>query len=213
MDRPILFSPPMVRALRDGRKTQTRRVGKMKPGVMMDDLEWSGPAGTIRTGTAKREHIKVPYAVGDRLWVRESVMPAADRAGNIFGASIYAADCANPRGFTPGMFMRRALSRIILTVTDVRVQRLQDISEGDAIAEGIGRIGADMPWAASLRSGPNFYTVDCGFGHLNAPTAVETYKMLWDSLNHKRGHGWQTNPWVVAVSFTVQRGNIDQVAP
>ncbi|MDD2704131.1 MAG: hypothetical protein PHU07_02165 [Acidocella sp.] len=98
-----------------------------------------------------------------------------------------------------GRFMPRELSRTVLTVTDVRVQRLQDISRDDAIAEGIKRIGGGMlrweKWGA--------------VEELSAATPQEAYALLWNGIN---GPGtWEANPWVVALTFTVERRNIDEV--
>ena len=196
-DRPIIFSGPMVRALLAGRKTQTRRVG---PGVKLDDLDWS----TIRTGTAKREHIKFPYAVGDRLWVRETFRGAAgydDLSPAGFGNKPVWHEADGEPGENwwflskraqPAIHMPRIYSRITLTVIDVRVQRLQEISEEDAEAEGVA---------------PKLFGAEHGGEYRRA------YITLWNTLNGARpGCSWSANPWVCAVTFTVQRGNIDQVA-
>ena len=200
-DRPIIFSGPMVSALLAGRKTQTRRVGQMKPGVKLDDLEWSGPPGTIRTGTAKREHIKVPHTVGDCLWVRET---ACIWDSEVFYKTNEPGVTVGLGGFgkwTPSIFMPRWASRLTLTVTDVRVQRLQEITEQDALDEGMWRYG-DF-WNYRDPS-----DVEEGDGY---STPRNAFRFLWEGINADRGFGWETNPWVVAVSFTVQRGNIDQV--
>jgi hypothetical protein len=121
-DRPILFSGPMVKALLDGRKTQTRRILKPQP------LGWGEP--------------KPRFAKGDRLWVRESFR--VREGGTICEAGggqmdyvdteiVYRASDGRQFGrWKPGIHMPRAYSRLTLTVTDVRVQRLQEISEADA---------------------------------------------------------------------------------
>jgi len=90
--------------------------------------------------------------------------------------------------------MPRWASRLSLKVTDVRVQRVQEISEGDAEAEGVSAIGAD-----------------------NAPEELSDFRsfvwafhQLWDSLNDKRSFGWDMNPWVVAITFEVHHCNVDQ---
>jgi hypothetical protein len=212
-DRPILFSGAMVRALLAGRKTQTRRVGRMRPGVMMDDLEWDGPPGTIRTGRARMEHIAVPFAVGDRLYVREAWrtwgifddLAPSKLTGNE-GLSYVADESAGPHPgkFRQGMHMPRWASRLTLAVTDVRVQRLQDISEADAEAEGIQRIAlCGVPGGSWKSYDPNHAS------HVGWVLAVQSYQSLWDSLNEVRGYGWDTNPWVLAVTFSVEHRNID----
>jgi hypothetical protein len=94
--------------------------------------------------------------------------------------------------------MPRWASRLTLTVTDVRVQRVQEISEADAVAEGVE---SDSDGWRDYQM-PN--TQCCG-------TALESFRTLWDSLNAPRGYGWDANPFVAAYTFTVARQNIDQV--
>ncbi|RFC65033.1 hypothetical protein DYI37_03980 [Fulvimarina endophytica] len=89
------------------------------------------------------------------------------------------------------MFMPRWVSRLTLVVTEVRVEHLQDISEDDARAEGMA-----VTWSGNMAEGPSKF-------------ADENFAELWDSLNAKRGYGWDTNPWVVAITFTVHQSNID----
>lgn len=188
-DRPIIFSAPMVRALLSGRKTQTRRV--------LRDPTGSGwyrhPKTSQIVGCMGNPPPLLPYAPGDRLWVRE----ALERAnGEAIG---YPADgdwLPNTpwrwqRRTLPSIHMPRWASRLTLTVTEVRVQRLQDISEEDARAEG-----AKRPMAICEDDGTTY---------------VDGFANIWTSL-----HGpdaWDANPWVAAISFGVQRGNIDQIKP
>jgi len=224
-DRPIIFSAPMVRALLDGKKTQTRRV--LKPqfpdwvseagftcftpkghasgrGIYVDDQGLDhGPA---------EKFIKLPYAVGDRLWVREAWACINDNQWRPEDV-IFRADGNEGwrHGWRPSIHMPRWASRLTLTVTDGRVQRLQEISEADAVAEGVRRIGADYIAAGStaFNDGPNFYTVeiDAEGWSFNQPTAQECFAGLW---RHIHGDGaWDANPWVTAVTFTVERRNID----
>ena len=217
-NRPILFSAPMVRALLAGRKTQTRRIINptsrgMAPGQLMI---FEGP----RFG-ATVYRFEPRFEVGDRLYVREewrlgrkwddtkpSMLPergmtvlyaAGGSSSNIapgeWGYENFPAEIPDWAGRRrPGMHLPRWASRLTLTVTDVRVQRLQDCSEADAIAEGIQQYGRffglpDTDWDdAEL-------------------TAVAAYHRLWNDIN---GAGaWEANPWVVAVSFDVRKGNID----
>jgi len=200
-ERPILFSAPMVRALLDGSKTQTRRIVKPQPphadailqhhdGVY---LAWDDKAGQVMDVGSW----KCPYGQpGDRLWVRESFMPApletppevprptrwnfAYAAGG--QAEIQAPASYNPmlynyERWSPSIHMPRWASRINLEVTDVRVERLQEISEADAIAEGCKN---------SLHlTGGRF--------------ANENYAHLWETIN---GDGsWLANPWVWVIEF------------
>ncbi|WP_370194273.1 MULTISPECIES: hypothetical protein [Aurantimonas] len=211
-DRPILFSGPMVRAILDGRKTQTRRVlGTSNNPFSLFCNGWSD-AYVLDPGNAEWRQREVRFEIGDRLYVREA------------WRTLQANDCIAPRNLPqdpskvtfeadperrnplwafgrlrPGMHMPRWASRLTLAVTDVRVQRLQAISEADAIAEGI-------EFVTRTTSG-DFYR---NFQNAGCPLmAYGAYRSLWDSLNEMRGYGWDANPWVVAVSFTVHRANID----
>ena len=196
-ERPILFSAPMVRAIRDGRKSQTRRVVKPVRGfeennVCRPDLAednhavwWHGEYETV--GCLQ----DCPYGQpGDRLWVRESYRLCAEadavkaRDTDAGYRVWYEADAPHQPGegkLRPGIFMPRWASRITLEVTGVRVERLQAISEADAIAEGA----------------PGGHGVIPGYGY-NA-TPVEHYRHVWESIN---GPGsWDANPWVWVYSI------------
>lgn len=186
-DRPIIFSGPMVRALIEGRKTQTRRVLKPPYGTLeyLPDRTW--------------KPICTKFCPGDRLYVREahSILPRAAYRMSIGTGTIAQAehptdgytaavfregfDRSRPPRWRPSIHMPRWASRLTLTVTDVSVQRLQDISDDDAQAEGMAP--------------------------LMNPEPVEAFCALWRSL-----HGpdaWDANPWVVALTFTVEQRNID----
>ncbi|RVL05138.1 hypothetical protein CN151_10875 [Sinorhizobium meliloti] len=192
-DRPILFSAPMVRALLDDRKTQTRRTLKPQPDNILE-------------GQIPRQ---LRIAIGDRLWVRESFR--GSKGYDAYPPSTwshwpvhYEADCApDPRDelemngrLRPGIHMPRWASRLALIVTDVRVERLQDISEADAMAEGIEQDSDG--WRDYLMP----HTQCCG-------NAIDSYGTLWDHIN---GAGaWEANPWVAAYSFRVIKQNIDQI--
>lgn len=218
-DKPIIFSAPMVRALLDGRKTQTRRVPKIawEAGVNRDFTGWRpeqvGPRRwQLIGGFGVGANIKTAYAVGDRLWVREHWRTADaydDLAPSQLGGEepiIYLADDTLEtwgwrNDFVPGRFrqamhMPRWASRITLTVSDVRVQRLQEISEVDAVAEGCEATG----WRPTYGNPDNA-------GFEETITAKDAFADIWNSL-HGPG-AWDANPWVAAHTFTVQRGNID----
>jgi len=206
MERPIIFSAPMVRALLDGHKTQTRRV--LRDGFANDiAIDWSNmPApGFYRTDCLGRKDfipVKVPFATGDRLWVREVCKPIPDsKPGGYFvpgspfhGVNwFYRADSNCPLWadgrWKPSIHMPRTASRITLTVTDVRVERLQGISEADAVAEGVDAVTMDdVPRQAAISRRSDFAA-------------------LWNCLHGAAA--WDANPWVVALTFTVARGNID----
>jgi hypothetical protein len=201
-ERPILFSAPMVRALLDGSKTQTRRVVKTQPdeyAVMLGDqcllVHDSSP------GMHNSELISCPYGQpGDRLWVRETfaMYPYAGNdgaAGEVYRANGNVTDemlRALGRKWTPSIHMPRWASRIDLEITGVRVERLQDCSEADAKAEGAEPYDVAGLTAAELAL-------------LDAPLMdpVTPYKngyaLLWESLN---GPGsWDANPWVWVIEF------------
>lgn len=199
--RPILFSGPMVRALLDGRKTQTRRVVKPQPrrvdgGVPFGDAPASAHA---EPGSMM---MRCPYGKrGDRLWVREA-WAESDMADGTPVIAYRAGGCIaigknDPHGpdyliraytfnedvhaeaWRPSIHMPRSASRITLEVTGVRVERLQDISEADAIAEGIQEL------------------IDAGVDHDGTPR--DTFRKLWESIN---GPGsWESDTWVWVVEF------------
>lgn len=200
-DRPILFSGPMVRALLDGRKTQTRRILKPLPNrTIFFDAKKAGA----------NQHQSPRFATGDRLWVRETwqalsfgdYQPTKSSQSEVrFAATDQCADLdAEARGYPwrPSIFMPRWASRLTLTVTDVRVERLQDCSDDDALAEGVE--GTILPVAGR--------DVDID-GQYWPGGPQRMYRELWEQIN---GPGsWNANPWVVAYTFTVERGNIDQI--
>lgn len=245
-DRPILFSAPMVAALRAGTKTQTRRILKLptkgeyhRPdmggwaastvgggGAFLRDgspcpeepCVWNQTTGTCIVPSIKR---------GDRLWVRESyfqrghwspVDGAQTKGGRQKWAFVPDSDeirfdepSAYRRGRHAddpatviwhkrlGRFMPRAASRMTLVVTDVRVGRLLDISEADALAEGA------YVAKASGRVADNYLMM--AVAGIWFATGRAWYANLWGRIN---GEGsWAANPWVVAYSFTVERRNID----
>ena len=194
-ERPILFSGPMVRAIIEGRKTQTRRVVKPQPGDHPSD---DGYGVTYRC----------PYgAPGDRLWVRETfgwysgilqgsyaytppekpTYPPHKVIDGVRHAICYRADYPkhrwnkNDSGWKPSIHMPRTASRITLPIVSVRVERLQSISEEDAKAEG----------AAMDYDGP--YSFSQAFNYRGG------YRTLWESIN---GPGsWDANPWVWVIEF------------
>jgi hypothetical protein len=229
VDRPILFSAPMVRALLDGRKSQTRRILKPQPfddgyyeGVINmtpvrchdGDMIWRFGVGAVGGGAIREQVIETRFQTGDRLWVKERcfIPPEyiSDRdmrdGADTWPSAIYAADdIEGGRDMVERCRWRhrtsihcpRSVSRLTLTVTDVRVERLQDISEADADAEGFG---GDYPHVIMPHLFPDAEKAGC----LSLP---ECYGVLWDSIN---GAGsWEANPWVVAVSFDCRKGNID----
>lgn len=218
-DRPIIFSAPMVRALLDGRKTQTRRVLKPQPRLGLygdgsiirnDYFVWEPKPGRVIPFTDTcayqwREHL--PYAPGDRLWVREAWFPAP------YPHIHYRADGELDRKWKSPIHMPRWASRLTLIVTDVRVQRVQEISGEDARAEGI--YSHDHPELGRLYS----YDVagHIGVGCRNSVTVKPAgwsdpkgaFGSLWEKIHGRAS--WDANPWVVALTFAVHHQNIDQM--
>ncbi|MCX5570584.1 hypothetical protein [Kaistia nematophila] len=203
-DRPMLFSGPMVRALLDGRKTQTRR----RLDAWTDEPLAYVEAGAIEALDADDRPYRWPrtHAVGDRLWVREAWkahstfegVPPRDVPPS--GVFYLADDSYSPSGSRgrPSVFMPRWASRLTLTVTDVRVERLQDISKPDAIAEGLIQLRTTRRWVAS--KGDQYL----GYAHAD-PRVV--YGWLWNTIN---GDGaWEANPRVAAYTFTIADRNIE----
>jgi hypothetical protein len=217
-DLPIIFSAPMVKALLDGRKTQTRRILKPQPGSAAKgcyhrpDGLWiwvSAPRpdnGVGFDGVGLTDPFRLPYAPGDRLWVKEGFCFDAQMDGlKPSQVSQY-----EPRGYPANnwiiepacmmiragrvrraRFMPRWASRLTLTVAEVRVQRLQDISAYDVEAEGACELAVLPPCQE------------------DDDEARGIFRDLWNSL-HGPG-AWDRNEWVCALTFTVQRGNIDQI--
>lgn len=183
-ERGILFQAPLVRALLAGTKTQTRRLIKPQP------IAWAAnPCFWLWRDdeplTLRHILDRSPYgASGDRLWVRETW---ATLTGNGI-RTVYRADGEDPRTgwddtpddqrpamrWRPSIFMPRSASRITLEVTEVRVQRLTEINEEDARAEGV-----DVP---------------------DGLTAVSAFALLWNRINGERA-SWTSKPWVWVVSF------------
>ena len=208
-ERPILFSAPMVRAILDDTKTQTRRVVKPQPERSGDGvLMWGASHRGMRFGVEGMDVppgvlVRCPYGqAGDQLWVREAFMH--EPADYCWEASVsvpcrpavtnYRADFPNSQpgeGWKPSIHMPRALSRITLEITGVRIQRLQDISETDARAEGVRQMRDDSGcWVG--REGPGRFVTPW-------PTAGEAFCDLWRSINGP--DSWTANPWVWAIEF------------
>ncbi|NTS31392.1 hypothetical protein HQ945_09015 [Phyllobacterium sp. BT25] len=226
-DRPILFSAPTVQALLAGRKTQTRRILKPQPNMLNGGRPLNNGRGAYSTEAGWK---RIRFAVGDRLYVREhwrtfaslDVTPPRDLwspncghgAGILyiadgFGLAVtregerWSGDRDDPAAFgkhRQAMHMPRWASRLTLLVTGVRIQRLQDISEEDAIAEG-----AELSSGFSMVSGGQMVKIAAG----TYLSPVAWYHWLWDQINGKGS--WEANPWVVAVTFDVLKQNIDEV--
>lgn len=198
MERPILFSGPMVRAILDGRKTMTRRVVKPQPeskpfqvyGEKTGDWFTSNPDypkhGAMMSGRWKSKYGQP----GDRLWVKEAIGCFDGEIPDSYEGR-YAADGKVvfhgwqwKRAYLPGMFIPRWAARITLEIVGVRVERLQDIGMDDPHKEGIDR------WE-------NYE----GGKHISVEQARGRFHALWDSINGKT-YPWESNPWVWVIEFT-----------
>ncbi|WP_322038377.1 hypothetical protein [Burkholderia cenocepacia] len=208
-ERPILFSGPMVRAILEGRKTQTRRVVRHQPPVATREVftfhhpdprthYWAFDGGSLLDWS----HPCPQGEIGDRLYVRETRQHSNHPFGPyesdcvVFYRADYLDDPLGPdleqsaegirREWRPSIHMPRAAARITLEITGVRVERLQSISESDARAEGVTIEEHHMRGycAGAYR-----------------PPSIRAFHDLWDSLNAARGHGWDVNPWVWVVEF------------
>ena len=203
-EKPILFNSAMVRAILEGRKTQTRHPLKPQPRVESNGFAW------LPTRTGK---VKYPFNSGDVLWVRETwrkrtsvecakyeyeyaatrtVLTEAMR--EVFGGK-----------WRPSIHMPRAASRILLEITAVRLERLQVISNEDAIAEGYEATNKRF---GGCQNPSNALQGKCPKG-CNCFNARENFIGLWDSINAKRGSGWDSNPWVWVVEFKKTEGKIE----
>jgi hypothetical protein len=208
-EHPILFSSEMVRAILAGKKTQTRRVLKPQPSdIYSKALNVSGNIWAFQKPNQAVEPfiVKCPYGqVGDWLWVREKWATEAkfdklswagiadtrvatvpiwyavedtqiDRPGQVRGRWRF------------GRFMPRYASRITLEITGIRVERVQDITEADAIAEGV---------EALYKTAPRTF----GAGYIWTPQGyTDSYKKTWDSINGKK-YSWASNPYVWVIEF------------
>lgn len=188
-ERPILFSGAMVRAILEGRKTVTRRV-----------VKWLGD-GFEPDFSANDYKKACPYGQpGERLWVRESLRFDPEyghyyAAGGRHGETVYLCslfddedkqtgpsyDGLLPERSVPSIHLHRRYSRILLEITDVRVERLQDITEQQALAEGVASCAQDLD--------PD------GNGY----STGELFSILWSSINGT--DSWNANPWVWVVEF------------
>jgi len=201
-ERPILFSGPMVRALLADKKTQTRRVVKDQSSV--SDVAGGGVEPVIWWPRDGDNLLPCPYgSQGDQLWVREMLT----RSGGMvqYAADLQATKIVWPASWRqdprPSIHMPRVFSRITLELTDVRVQRVQEISEEDAQAEGCDPCprckgeGTIIAWQDGMPGGE-----ECP-EYCYGRKARGSFAALWDSINEKRGFGWSNNPWCWCISF------------
>lgn len=198
-ERPIIFSAPMVRAILAGTKVQTRRVVKLKPWQQIEERDDGAPWPWMYDDDRAADHwVPCPYGQqADRLWVRETwaVPHRYDHLGPsntpVLGLRTHYA-ATEERGelrWRPSIHMPRWASRITLEVSAVRVERLQDISEADALAEGV-----TCKWEPGCSG-----RLMEAFGGFSFRPAASAYAELWEQIN---GPGsWDANPWVWVIEF------------
>jgi len=194
-ERPILFSTPMVKAILEGRKTMTRRAVKMHRDCH-EDMELQPTPNRLDLYYPKRPEegvlgIRCPYGQpGDRLWVRESYAPRYFDGGKHGYKADWdgrSADVVPEPKWKPSIHMPRSACRILLEVTAVRVERLQGMKYADFKSEGMGTALHGV-WAVGRSE----------------------FASLWDSINAKRGHSWDSNPWVWVVEFARAKEAVDE---
>ena len=230
-ERPILFSGEMVKAILEGRKTMTRRVVNKDISNQFDiDVDNTVAAYINQLTGDSYDPVEIcPHGtVGDRLWVREtwyyeehmhdSTEGMPDSPGGLYSHRlVYKADCPDypvnvgvgRQGWRPSIFMPRWASRITLEVTDLRAERLQDITEGDAEKEGMPDEVPMSPVYCPVCEGRGFrdayHPLSLGYMEVDCTecdTARKKFKNLWDSINgRKPGKAWNDNPWVWVVEF------------
>jgi hypothetical protein len=195
-EHPILFSAPMVRALLNGSKTQTRRIMKPQPEPIPDDVPkmkaydasghwWASNLAQSMVSLSHEAPSLSPFGRrGDQLWVRETFCDASQAEQ---GRILYRADGDVACRWKPSIHMPRKASRIQLEITGVRIERLNDCSEADAKAEGV--------------TPDNETSKDVMDGIMPQFQYKEPYMRLWERIN---GAGsWAANPWVWVVEFKV----------
>jgi len=204
IEKPILFNTEMVKAILAGKKTQTRRVVKPQPkweeSPTFIDGFWCGrytcfPGNPDEPNVVLFDTMKSKYNVGDRLWVRETFSYCIGSESFVYRADDHRANDPVVSGtikWKPSIFMPRKVSRINLRITDVRIERLQRLTYENAIAEGI------------LHRTGEIFGIDWYAGYIGAEWRTDpiiAFRDLWDSINGKRGYGWNKNPWVWVVEF------------
>lgn len=222
-ERPILFSAPMVRALLAGTKTQTRREVKPQTAILTDEM--ARAFGVQPPLVENSAVVRCPYgAVGDRLWVKETWFTTENLDGikptdlssdvRINYAADLAADDIIFGRLRPSIFMRRWMSRIILEIVSVRVERLNDISESDAHGEGIfrkdyGRVcGHFGKWqdVGECSAPEHTHPQRPGWQWRETSSHTECLDTAWGAFanlwNHVNGpSAWAANPWVWVLTF------------
>ena len=240
--KPILFSTLMVKAILEGRKTQTRRIIKPQPLVHNDVIKMPIPIdeySKLLGEYTKKGYTQIytkgvlegmiaplcKYEIGDVLWVRETwTDPTPDQSGYPI---LYKADFpmtyhgteadltetitlqAKDYKWKPSLFMPRDACRLFLKIKNIRVERLQDISEDDACDEGIEILDSPNCDAGDYNSYPRNYMISekdaDGFPYFKDGEYIKSFQSLWESINGEKS--WEDNPFVWVIEFEKHNEN------
>lgn len=215
-ERPILFKSEMVRAILEGRKTQTRRIIKFPPALTeeVNSLRFDGYDKDERAYYFEEEDsagmplerywpVESKYKVGDRLWVREHCSLSINKDAVMYldsGGKVAPHAPADSDNWCrewktcPSIHMPRWASRINLEIINVSVERVQDISIDDAKAEGVDQSAVVAEWGDSTFAGVEAH--------------IAAFARLWSSINTEPGSTWTNNPWVWVIEFNYLKGAI-----
>lgn len=220
-EHPILFSTPMVQAILEGRKTQTRRIVKPQPpldneddDILVERDDCMGYPALVASweGETQIHNVKFPYGVeGDILWVRETWRQLIDcttgeKAGFTYCATdeeVAITESLEKRfkskiKWKPSIHMPKEACRLFLKIKSVRVERLQDISEKDAIAEGVKMVDGETMYQ-------NYYL---GEGTWET-SAKNSFCSLWESINGPES--WEANPWVWVIEWEPSNSKLGKI--
>jgi len=214
-DKPIVFNGTNVRALLENRKTQTRRVIKPQPSepeMLLSKLlsttgtsQHIGKYRWVKMNKNQSEIIKedkkffnLPYVLGQKLWVKETQW----RNGGYVATD---KPTIENDGKIPSIFMRRDQSRILLQIKELRVERVQEITDDDALAEGIeeyhGIVG--VSGAGGSHSEINGARYDSGTGEFEHEYPTDAFEELWNSIHKNTEFSWACDPFILAITFDI----------
>lgn len=198
--KPILFNTEMVQAILEGRKSVTRRSIKLDLGMADTDKNDSSYLKiSDQYGDPQDVKDSCRYQVGDILYVREKTFGTPRGIDN--QDLCYATHCpcgfsdeehAKVKGWTPSIHMKKESARIFLKVTNVRVERVQHITEEQALSEGIKKHPI-----VDIFHKPKCYV----YGDKCNDMAIQAFSELWDNIYKDKGYGWDANPWVWVIGF------------
>lgn len=230
MEKPILFNTQMVKAILSGSKTQTRRLIKPQPPCALKKMtegHHTGEWHLYRDSPMMNPIINSPWGaqylppcqIGDMLWVRETwqYIPESDSDGFY----TYAADCEEPADWKwrPSIHMPKEAARLFLRVKNVRVERLQDMSEEDAISEGYSGVcpGAHTVYFSDGYAEPcHVGGEDCRYGYWYCNHSIQEAfgRDIWDKTikpSDLQRYGWDANPWVWMIEFERLNGDFGDI--